>query len=179
MDMNQEELEQILLRLEPEIEGFDRRYVQLRLKMVKFFSWRRCEDPEGLADETISRTVRKILCGEEIRAANPYTYVYAVAVNVFREYLRDQKRRRELADTYPASEPQVSNDMRDCRRRCFEGLASDKTKLLVEYYVSEQSREALAKSMGLSLNAVRLQVHRIKVELKVCHRQCMEQTGKK
>jgi DNA-directed RNA polymerase specialized sigma24 family protein len=174
MDNNQPDFERFLSRLEPDFSTSEKRYKQLRLKLMKFFSWRWCEEPDSLADETIIRIVKNIIAGEEIRVANPYSYVYGVAMNVFREYLRDKKKRQEIASNFEVLSPDDSEDVRDCRMQCLQSLPPNKLNLLKQYYLSKENREELAASMKLSLNALRLQIHRIKNDLRFCYKECLD-----
>jgi DNA-directed RNA polymerase specialized sigma24 family protein len=174
MDKNQQAIEALLLRLEPHHPDPEKRYKQLRLKMVKFFAWRRCEDPDGLADETIGRTVKTLSTGEEIHAENPYAYIYGIAKYVFMEYIREKKKREIILNDLPDHLQNYSEDSQDCRRGCLQNLSKDKLSLLQQYYLGEETRERLARSLNMSLNALRLQVHRLKRELRKCEEECLE-----
>jgi RNA polymerase sigma factor (sigma-70 family) len=174
MDKNSQALEALLLRLEPGFPDSEKRYKQWRLKMVKFFAWKRCEDPEALADETIGRTVKNLSAGEEIRADNPYAYIYAIAKNVFLEYLRDKQKREVVINNLPDQVQSHSDASADCRKECLHTLPQDKRSLLQRYYMDEESREMLAKSLNISLNALRLQIHRLKQELRICEERCLD-----
>jgi DNA-directed RNA polymerase specialized sigma24 family protein len=174
MDNNQQAFEALLLRLEPDYSDPDKRYKQLRLKMVKFFAWRRCEDTDGLADETISRAVKNLSAGEEIRADNPYSYIYAIAKHVFMEYVREKSKRETIANGLPSHLQSHSPNLQDCRTQCLQKLSSDKLSLLEQYYMGEESREKLAKMLNISLNALRLKVHRLKTDLRTCYEECLD-----
>jgi RNA polymerase sigma factor (sigma-70 family) len=174
MDKNQPPFEALLLRLELDYPDHEKRYKQLRLKMVKFFAWKRCEDPDGLADETISRAVKNLGAGEEIRTDKPYSYIYAIAKNVFMEYIREKKKREVIINDLPDHLQSSSEDSQDCRAQCLQKLSNDKLRLLQQYYVGEESREMLARSLNISLNALRLQVHRLKQELRTCNEECLD-----
>lgn len=174
MEKNEKVFEALLFRLEPDLPDTERRYAQLRLKMVKFFSWRRCEDPDGLADETLSRAIRNISLGEEIHADNPYSYIYGIAKYVFMEYLREKTRRRKLTEDLAEQAQSYSEDWEDCRKLCLQKLPPEKLSLLKQYYKGEEDREVLANALNLSLNALRLQVHRIKQELRACLKECLK-----
>src|ERR1043165_9784733 len=89
-DFGQGIFDNLFRLLEPDAGSVEQGFRQCRLKLVKFFAWRHCEDPDNLADETISRLLRNVHNGQEILADNPYSYVYGIASNVFREYLRDK-----------------------------------------------------------------------------------------
>jgi DNA-directed RNA polymerase specialized sigma24 family protein len=174
MNKNQGKFESFLVYLEPGHPTSERQYRQLRSKLMRFFSWRWCEEPDSLADETITRIVKNISAGEEIRAANLYSYVYGVAMNVFREYLRDKKKRQEMVSNYSELLSADFQDGRDCRMQCLQSLPPYKINLLKKYYLSKDDRDELADSMNLSLNALRLQIHRIKNDLRNCYHDCMD-----
>jgi RNA polymerase sigma factor (sigma-70 family) len=177
MKTNEALINQLLLQLEPRQASPEARYKELRFKMVKFFAWRRCEDPELLADETVSRAISNITEGQEIRSENPYSYIYAIAKNVYREHLREKARRDDLPDDLPAETPADWGAVGDCRRECFERLSPDKRHLLYEYYFTDKSREQLANERGMTVNALRLQIHRIKNELRACYEGCLKSQG--
>jgi|ERR1700754_888910 len=174
MQQNDQIFEALLFRLEPELSDSDRRYQQLRQKMIKFFVWRRCEDPDGLADETISRTVKNLSTGEEIRAENPYSYIYAIAKHVFMEYIREKKKRELLVSNVTDHQQSVPDALPECRTECLKKLPEDKRFLMLRYYIGEENRDALAISLKLSLNALRLQVYRLKQELRDCEKKCLD-----
>ncbi|HKV41623.1 MAG TPA: hypothetical protein VJX67_20635 [Blastocatellia bacterium] len=174
---SQEVFDSGLARLEPELPGIEARYKRVRHKLVKFFAWKRCDDPEGLADETVTRYLQHIQSGKEIHADNAYSFVYGIAANVFREYLRRKARSQSLMNTIPPPPPVVPDSLADCRKECLAALSSDKSDLLQVYYLDPDGRDRLAVSRGISLNALRLQVHRIRNALKVCHEECLKQEG--
>lgn len=170
MTTKQDTFEGFLLRLEPDIESSTERYLRLRAKLIKFFEWRRGQDSESLADETISRLVENLYAGEHID--QPSAYVYAIARNVYREFVRKAAR---FADV--SSDLEFSIDESDlfveCARRCFEKLSHDKRGLLEQYYSDWQDREEMAKRSELSLAALRTKIHRLKAELRECYKNCI------
>lgn len=162
--------------LEPNARSVEAGFQQCRLKLVKFFAWRRCQDPENLADETISRLLKNVHDGQEISADNPYSYVYAIANNVFREYVRAKKKEETFIDIDEVEEATVlATD--DCNRQCLEQLSDEKRELLARYYLDDEERLSIAREMGLSLNALRLKVHRLKHGLKRCWADCRKHSG--
>jgi DNA-directed RNA polymerase specialized sigma24 family protein len=174
MDKNQQAFEALLLRLEPGFSDPEKRYKQLRSKMIKFFGWKRCEDPDGLADETIGRVVKNLNAGEEIRADKPYSYIYAIAKHVFMEYIREKKKREIIISDSPDHFQNYSEGSQGCRTQCLQNLSKGKLSLLEQYYMDEEAKEILAQHLNISLNALRLQVHRIKQELRVCEEECLD-----
>lgn len=166
-----EAFDKLLIRLEPKLPNSEARYQHLRFKMVRFFEWKHCKDAEELADETIARTVSQLVSGKQILADNPYSYIYGVAKNVFREYVRNQIKIETLRKDLPEQFDEPEN-FEDCRSRCLQELSTEKLKLLQRYYLNPQDREALARELNITINALRLQVHRLKGELRGCHHRC-------
>lgn len=171
MNINEDIFNKLLARLEPTLPTSEARYKQLRLKMIKYFDWKRCEDAEGLADETIVRTAKSLMAGKEILADNPYFYIYAVAKNIYKEYVRKQIKREKLLDDLLDPTP-LAETSQDCSGECLQKLSPDKLNLLRQYYLNIKDREALAQELNISLNALRLQVHRLKKELRDCYEKC-------
>ena len=176
---NQDDAFKEFLQLcEPGLESSAVRYERLRVKLIKFFEWKRCNDLEGLADETIARVVEGVHRGDEVE--KPLSYIYGVARNVFRESIRRQSRLAfEILDARsnweaPLTRGQAPDEFLDCARICLDALSEDKKRLLEAYYSCETEREALAQSLGLSLVALRTKLHRIRAELRSCYQACME-----
>jgi DNA-directed RNA polymerase specialized sigma24 family protein len=158
--------------LEPDAQSFEEGFQQCRFKLLKFFAWRHCEDPDNLADETVSRLLKNVRNGQEISSDNPYSYVYAIASHVFMEYLRAKKKGGVIIDIDELGETSVSITMDDCKKQCLKQLSEEKRELLARYYLDNDDRDDIAKEEGLTLNALRLQVHRIKHWLKRCWEDC-------
>lgn len=171
MDNNEEPFDDLLARLEPELADSTARYKQLRSKLIKYFQWNRCGDPESLADETITRALKTVIKGTEIRADNRYYFIYAIAKNVRNEYIRREIKDRNLLDNF--HEPTVElKDAEDCYVECLLNLPADKLKLLHEYFLDKRNSEQLAEELGITINALRLQIHRLKKALETCFEDC-------
>ena len=175
METGQSTLDKLLREFEPNCASLEESYRKLRLRLVKFFSWKYCEDPESLADESITRLIKNISEGREIHANNPLSYVYAISTNVFREYLREKEKGEQLTQNWPYATHIVSSsdDLISCLQQCMASLPSEKLSLIEEYYQEKDDREPLALAHNLSMSALRLQVFRIKKELKKCIEKCL------
>src|SRR5215211_9543619 len=66
------------------------RFEFLRTKLVFYFEYRRCDDPEELAQETLDRLRQK---KDEVK--DPTRYCFGVARNVLHEYWRKKQAERE------------------------------------------------------------------------------------
>ena len=180
MATNDDAVEQFLLRCEPEFSSSAERHRRLRGKLVKFFQWKRCEDPESLADETIGRIVAKIYEGEQI--GNPSGYARGVALNVYREHVREIRKLAPLRVDWEVAREECATSGDDdayaeCVTYCSGKLSNDKMLVLEQYYSDEGSREELAARMGQTLTALRTKIHRIKAELKECYEKCISESS--
>lgn len=177
-DVGQAALDDLFKLLEPGSQSTEKGFWQCRLKLIKFFGWRYCEDPDNLADETISRLLKNVRAGQAISADNPYSYVYGIAMNVFKEYLRAKKKHALLTDIDEARETAVQPATDDCKKQCFEQLPLEKRELLARYYMEDDDgRDEIAREQELTLNALRLQIHRIKQGLRRCREDCQKHSA--
>jgi len=166
--------EQFLRRLDPDSTSAESTYQKMRMKLVRYFSWKRCFDPEEQADETILRLSNRLAGDATGPIENPSSYVYAIANNVYKEYVRSTMRREELAKVLQELSPLVMADQEDCRTWCLQALTREKLDLIIHYYSSKEDRRELVKN-GIKLSSLRVLVHRIKKELKECNKECLQQ----
>lgn len=159
------------------------RYEQIRLRLLKYFEWRQCPIPEELADETLDRVARRLAEGERIRAGEQMVYVYGVARNVLLEYWKTTQRERAVAALPPppadvlVEERRLAELRAECLQRCLrrqDGAARD---LLLSYYRAEgaaksERRQRIADALGVPINALRIRIHRLKVDLSRCVERC-------
>jgi RNA polymerase sigma factor (sigma-70 family) len=164
------------------------RYVAILRKLTCFFAGRGCRDAEDLAVECVIRVADK--CGgldasaPESRAA----YFYGVARNVVRESWRASQResalrsalRSELARLGVPDPPDSSRTeaVHRCLERCMGGLTHRARALVLGYYGAEgaariESHRKLAAELGKSVNALRIEVHRIRGTLRRCVLGCV------
>jgi len=163
------------------------RYEQIRSRLLRFFEWRGCQFPEEHADETMTRVMRKLEEGEEIRDAR--TYCYGVARLVLLEARKQQEKQREALGSFSVSAPAALTtetsdiDRRlDCLEACMSELTVPQRELVVEYYRNDKiaridARRSLAERLGIGMNALRIRAHRLSDSLQRCVRGCMERSG--
>lgn len=184
-ELNQDAFAALLARLDPDPERAGAAYVRICQRLSKFFECRGCAAPADLADETINRVARRLAEGAEIRAAEPLPYFYGVARNVLRE---DQKSRAHqllpLADLrpeeHPSENPQQTSDHEqtrwererrlECLTSCLRELPDTARRLLLEYHRGEkrariEHRQELAARLGITANALKIRVHRLRAAL--------------
>ena len=177
MARSNESFEGMLEKLEPTAPTTQAAYKQCRSKMVKFFQWRFCEDSAALADETIARFFEQHLSGTQIDPDKLYSYMYAIALHVFYEFLRKKKKADRIRDKIKELWPTpalVSDKKRECQKHCLERLESDKEDLLGRYYLTSKEPEDIAVDMGITVGTLRLRIHRIKQELRACCEDCLK-----
>ena len=180
------DLNNLLLWLGPDTDAGARQYVEIRRKLITLFQFRGSANPDDLADETLDRAARAIVKPGFTFEGNPIAYLRGVARNVYLESLRrsrtvSQEELPELAET--VANPDTGNSgiepVYDCLDRCLSRMAEDKRILLLRYYEGEKSvkidgRMQLAKEMGIELNALRIQVFRLRNTLRQCVERCTE-----
>jgi DNA-directed RNA polymerase specialized sigma24 family protein len=163
--------------LEPGAPSTEAGFEQCRIKLFKFFAWRRCDDPSNLADETIVRLLRKVNEGEVISSGKPYSYVYGIANKVFFEYCRFQKKQRKASE-FP-NLPVVLSPIEPnrCQQQCLNRLSLEKRELLEHYFLDNEDSQTIAQKQQITINALRLKIHRIKLELSRCCEECQKNSG--
>ena len=171
--LDQTDYDRLFTLLEPGSPSPESGFQLCRLKLIKFFSWRWCPDPANLADETIVRLLKNVKQGHMTASEKPYKYVYAIALNVYREHRRELEK-HPLVSYDDAVTTWVPESSDGCRELCLKKLPNDKLELLNQYYLLD--REELAGKLELSLNALRLRIHRIKEDLRNCCEDCQKRS---
>lgn len=162
-----------LRTLEPDASSIDEGFLRCRTKLVKFFFWRRCDDPDNLADETTTRLLNRVQAGQEISGDNPYGYVFGIAKNVFREYLKAKKKTGFETEIDKLGDEPASEGTETCSSLCLGLLSPEKREFLEEYYLDDIDREQLARDNNMTINALRLKVFRLREMLKHCMENCL------
>lgn len=157
-------------------------------KLVCFFANRGCRDAEDLAEETILRVAMKCAGVSASSPADRIGYFYGFARHVFQEWLRNQW--RESTPLGPGEDPIVpSTDdpqstervelQHRCLERCMPRLTHRARRLVIAYHgggevTKIERRHRLAAEFGKSLNALRIEVHRVMKALRRCVLQCTD-----
>ncbi len=175
----------LLTCLDPDTERAAEKYIALRERLAKLFECRGCNSTLDLADEVFNRVARRLSEGEIIRAADPAAYFYGVARNVLREYQESRERRFISLDELtpyetPLTDPtetelqgqqrQRLDSLMDCLEICLRELPEETRRLLLNYHRYEKrdrinARKEMAERMGITINALKIRVHRIRASL--------------
>jgi DNA-directed RNA polymerase specialized sigma24 family protein len=175
-------LAHFLARLGPDHERAAAAYEALQQTLVRFFDWRGASSPEECADETLDRLARKLDEG------NPVDDVKSFALGIARLVLLEHWRRPEARmvpaeeaglEDLAAPEPVEDSPRHACLERCLKELPREACDLVLRYYVSEgrskiDNRRRLAVAHGLSDNALRSRVQRVRDRLERCIAKCLD-----
>ena len=178
-DLTKESFDRLLDWLDADRDAAALKYEQIRVRMVKILASRGCCDAETLADEIIDRVAAKIDWLIANYVGDPTPYFYGVYQNVFKEYLR--KPRPDLPQTDSEPPDYEERELQfDCLDACMKQLPEDNPDLAIRYYEGEKqakiyNRKQLAAELGITLDALRIRVHRIRRELRKCVLRCLEE----
>jgi DNA-directed RNA polymerase specialized sigma24 family protein len=172
-------LARLLASLDPDSNRAGEEYERLRRTLVRFFDWRGAWPPDECADDTLDRLARKLEEGTSV--GDVRNYAHGIARLVLLE-------RRRQPRTFPIDETiNVPDDVgtRDeyterrvhCFDHCFGRISSDDRSLAIRYYEGERqakiaNRHRLASTLGLSANALRSRMRRLRDGLEQCIDAC-------
>ncbi len=171
-EIAQENLDALLRQLSSDRGEAGKRYVELRQQLIHLYAWRGCEFPEELADEAMDRVASKLRQGLEIQASDPFRFIKGVAHLVFKEVLRENKRRDRALDYEAWREksrhrheiengawrhPDGSSKARAglaCLTQCLQDQPPEDRRLIVRYHQGEKqirikSRKEMAAELGV------------------------------
>jgi DNA-directed RNA polymerase specialized sigma24 family protein len=173
-------------------EGTDsegEKYLEMRRRLIAYFDRKNCLAPDELADQTLNRVARRLEEEGHIVSEAAARYCYIVARYVFLEYLRepnDEVGLDAINSLAARNQPAVSGSEEEnfhrerlmtCLDNCTEKLDPAHRELIVRYYYGEQrikidNRLALAKHLGITVNALSIRACRIRDKLEVCVKEC-------
>ena len=156
------------------------KYEYIRLKLLKYFQWCGSDVPDIDTDETINRVTRRIYEGQDVY--NLTGYIHGVAKLVHAESLKRRNRRQALEDVSVIElasngvEVEAANNQ-ECLERCLGYLSDADREVITEYYRYKKTekidcRKRLAVRLGISLNTLRVKMHRQRMNLEACVEKC-------
>ena len=173
-------LGRLLAALDPDPAQAAREYERLHRALARFFDWSGASQPEECADETIDRLCRKLDAGTVVDDLRAY------ARGIARMVLHERQRTPSLLPieeaTAVATETEATDDAAErrlgCFDQCLEALSADNRALVLDYYQGDRAgkianRRRLAAAAGLSENALRSRVQRVRDRLERCVRDCL------
>ena len=190
-ELTREEFERFLAWLDADREQAGRKYEDIRRGLITLFNFRGCSAAEDLADETINRAIRQLSSIEGSYEGDPAKYLHGIARFVALEYFNRQAKRfggplpEDMPDKSRPDKPGEEDEreaLSRCLRRCLEQLKPEKRKMFILYYregnrLNLDHRRSLAEQFGCSINALRIQMHRLNEELRLCITDCRKQAA--
>ena len=172
----------LLGRLHADTDQAGTEFEALRRTLMRFFDWRGAWPPDECADETLDRLCRRLEEGAEVGDVRSYAYGIARLVlleRTRRPLLVELEDAPERAEWHPAAVAVSDDGLRDCFDTCLSHLNQDGRALLLEYYEGERrgridNRRRMAAAHGLSENALRSRVQRLRDRLESCVRTCLD-----
>ena len=185
-ELTAEAFDKLLENFSSDRSEASRQYVQMKLKLERFFEWRSCSAPEEKADDTINRVARRLCEGEHIH--NLPAYFSTVSWLVFMESRRDRNNYSVPLEEIPeiAGEEPFEDEQKEARHhcldRCLDRLPVESRSLIQKYYQDEKRakidhRKQLAEVLGIPLNALRIRAHRVRISLEKCVKDCLAQAA--
>ena len=178
--LNQLSLESFndLLRwLDSDFKRAAEKYEAIRNRLIKVFASRGFDSPEDLADKTFDRVASKAAQLIETYVGDPSIYFFGVARAVMLE--RTGRPADVIMPAVITDDKNVSDQAYSCLEKCLEQLTETNRDLIMQYYAVEKkkqfdNRKALAQSLGISDNALRLRAYKIRKGLGNCVRSCLK-----
>ncbi len=169
-------------KLHPDAEEAAHEYERLRRALVKFFDWRGTSAPDECADDVLDRLAHKL---DQTVVHDIRKYVRGIARLVALERRRGPAFDALEENSYTAPAPPAEDEdavcLHDCFDRCLAELSEENRQLILQYYEGERSakisnRRRLADGLGLTENALRSRVQRLRDRLERCVRSCSTRT---
>jgi len=171
--------------LDPDRERAGERFEEIRSRVTKILVRRQCYEAEELWDVTGNRVCHRV---EEIArtyVGDPALYFYGVARLVHLEWLKDEKWKRERPEAEPPPRPEPNKELERihaCLDKCLQELDQEDRELILKYYEKEKrakidQRKELADERGITLNTLRMKVHRINAILEKCIVACLDESS--
>jgi len=143
-DLNPEDLERLLMRLDPDPVHAWECYDKLRKRLVIFFEHNHCLEAEELAEEVLDRVARKV---DSQELQNIRHFAFGIARNVRREASRvgrrkDMTKPLELVDLISVGEDtedaiidRIDAERKlDCFLKCMQAFPASERRLVFDYY---------------------------------------------
>ena len=178
--LTQDAFDRFLALLDRDREKAGEKYEDIRFKLLKYFQWCGSAIPDIDADETLNRVMRRIEEGGNVY--NLDGYIYGVAKLVHKESYKRRHLKQELDDAHVVELPSVAVgpeavEYHECLERCLSYLSEEDREVITEYYKYEklekiECRKRLAARLGVSLNTLRVKMHRQRANLEACVQEC-------
>jgi DNA-directed RNA polymerase specialized sigma24 family protein len=177
-ELDQSSLHALLDALGTDASEAGHAYENLRVRLIRFFSWNRCQSPEDLADTALDRLAVKLAAGAE-PILDPGKFVAGIARMLLHEqharHGRELKMLSWLSWSFAHRPPraEVEWEREDALSHCLESVPFENRQILERYYTGDASqrirnRQLLAAELGIGINALRNRALRLRERLEDC-----------
>jgi RNA polymerase sigma factor (sigma-70 family) len=180
-DVSPEDFQQLLNWLGPDPQKAGEKYESIRRGLTTLFDNWHCAEPDHLADETINRVLIKVRNIAATYSGDPALYFYGTAKNVRHEHLRRPRPEPLMPDIRIAAnqDNEEKERLHACLDKCLDSLSGADKELILEYYRAEKkvkivNRRELGERVGVSSNALRVRIFRLREQLEKCICRCLE-----
>jgi DNA-directed RNA polymerase specialized sigma24 family protein len=176
----------LLEYLSPDADEAAKKYEEIRARLIKYFYFRGCFDPEALADEAINRITVRLPETRFTDTAAFAGYFYSFASNI---YLEDLRRRKKVvsieeitSETNDHAEETGHSSVSACLERCLLTHPPKERNLVMEYYSfgkgeSSRQRKRMAVEQDMSEQSLYAFVARVRKSLRECVKNCLNERG--
>jgi DNA-directed RNA polymerase specialized sigma24 family protein len=173
--MTQREFDNLLSRLDADRDQAAAAYNQLRGRLINHCRLKGHSSPEDGADEVLDRVAARLAQGEAVLDVAKYSL--GVARLVCLENYRQQERAQKFVcdfSFFQSIAEAVDDRIFGLMARCFGKLGAEEQSLLRDYYGGAEGepldewRLRMAHRMQITLNTLRLRVHRLRLGLEKC-----------
>jgi DNA-directed RNA polymerase specialized sigma24 family protein len=179
--LTQEAFDELLGWLNPDRERAGRKYEDIRNRLIRIFVHRGCMSAEDLADKTINKVARKVHEIREYYVGDPTLYFCGVARNVYAEYSKGPVELPIMPEVLSAplpEDPDESESEDKCLESCLGKMKPKDREVILDYYREEggskiEQHQAMSLRLGITLNALRIKICRLRASFKECMNNCL------
>lgn len=171
--------DKFLLLLDVDIEVAAEKYEAIRRRLILYFECRKRLAAEDLADETITRVIKKN--DEGVHIDDVMRYCYGVArIVLLEDFVKTRRHDSVQKELLRFSKPFLPRDDADERHilmlifdECMESLSQGNRHFILSYYddagrAKIDKRKSLTEKLGVSRNAVTLRAYQIRKKIEKC-----------
>lgn len=159
------------------------KYEKIRLKLIRIFEFKGCDNAEILADEAINRVTDRIYRAADTDEKFPIQFLYGVAGKIYLEYCAEPtvfSLDKEIGELDADISESSSNEtgFTNCMKYCLSDLRPADRDLIIAYFkVNKKTklaqRELISKNRGEKINYLRVKINRIRKKLQKCQKNCL------
>jgi DNA-directed RNA polymerase specialized sigma24 family protein len=171
-----DDFERLLRWLDPDRDRAGEKCEELRRKIIKICARRGRTYPEEIADECFDRVIRRLPEIIDTWTGNPALYFFGV----LRKLLLEPDAQLDPRPLPLPDPPEVKERNDRCLEECLKKLKAEEREFILEYFKHDRGekiehRKQMAARQGITLNTLRMQVHRLKERLTPCVLDCVKQ----